>query len=158
MDKVVQHMIKTTVRCDPETGAVERKLLRAGWRPVRATVNKRGYLTMGVIGKHVTLHAVVWLLCVGEVPDGLQIDHINGDKTDNRLVNLRAVTQRENLQNNHRHRAGKLPGASKVGNRWEAKARLGNKKVNLGRYDTAEQASAAYFAAIQQYEQENKID
>ena len=44
-------------------------------------------------------HRVIWYYFNGEIPEGMQIDHINGDKTDNRLENLRLVTPKENLNN-----------------------------------------------------------
>lgn len=44
-------------------------------------------------------HRVIWFYFNGEIPKGMQIDHINGDKTDNRLENLRLVTPKENNNN-----------------------------------------------------------
>ena len=44
-------------------------------------------------------HRVIWYYFNGEIPNGYELDHINGDKTDNSLSNLRCVTRKENVNN-----------------------------------------------------------
>jgi len=83
--------------------------------------------------------------------DGEVVDHINGDKLDNRKQNLRRVTQSENLQN------AKLSSANRSGfrgvswcrwtSRWVAAIWRHGKKRNLGRYEEIEDAARAYDAA-----------
>ena len=55
----------------------------------------------------VMLHRLVWVTCVGDIPEGNQIDHLSGNKHDNRLVNLDCVTAQENSRRAHspEHRA-----------------------------------------------------
>jgi hypothetical protein len=64
-------------------------------------VNDRGYyrVTMSVSNKRVTysVHQLVMLAFVGECPEGHEVNHINGVKTDNRLENLEYVTRSENM-------------------------------------------------------------
>lgn len=93
-------------------------------------------------------HRVAWILTHGTIPDGLQIDHINGVRDDNRLCNLRLVTPHENQHNRHtakgycwRPRHGK----------WCARIQVGGRQIHLGNHDTEDEARAAYLAAKRVY-------
>lgn len=61
-------------------------------------VMSRGYMFVGVDGAKVLYHRLIFMLMGFDVTDK-QVDHINGDKTDNRWVNLRLVDQLDNLKN-----------------------------------------------------------
>lgn len=104
-----------------------------------------GYRKVRVNGKYYYEHRLVFLLVHGWVPD--QIDHINGDRSDNRISNLRPATQTQ--QNaNMKMRKDNTSGVRGVCfhaqmGKWYA--RLSNK--SLGLYDTLEEAQAAYEAA-----------
>lgn len=64
-----------------------------------------GYVIVTRRGNHVGMaHRMIWESVYGPIPEGLQINHINGDKTDNRLENLDLVTQSENIL--HAYRLG----------------------------------------------------
>lgn len=76
---------------DPETGIIYG---RRG-RPIRA-VTANGYISVGRSRDHMYGHRMVWQAIHGPIPDGLQINHINGIKTDNRIANLELVTHTEN--------------------------------------------------------------
>ena len=60
---------------------------------------KKGYVRLKCNGQNVFLHRLVWETFNGPVPEGYEIDHINGIKTDNRLENLRCVTHELNMNN-----------------------------------------------------------
>jgi hypothetical protein len=59
------------------------------------TKNKDGYFRNGVAG---TLHRLIYADAYGEIPKGLEIDHINGIRDDNRIENLQAVSHKQNVQ------------------------------------------------------------
>lgn len=67
-------------------------------KPAFAGVGNTGYHVGGLSGKKMTAHRVIWSMVHGSFPAG-EIDHINGVRTDNRIVNLRDVTRRENAKN-----------------------------------------------------------
>ena len=75
-------------------------------------------------------------------PKGLMVDHINGDKLDNRLLNFRIVTQQENAQN--MHKKGKTVGVNYGKHngvyRWIPRIMVDGKNIWLGVYDTEEEA------------------
>lgn len=57
-----------------------------------------GYLQYSINGKNVLGHLIVWKAFIGEKPESMDINHINGHKEDNRLFNLELVTHQENMQ------------------------------------------------------------
>jgi hypothetical protein len=73
------------------------------------------------------------------------IDHINGDRADNRIVNLRQTTQSENMRNRRKstNNTSGYVGVYKVGAKWRARISVDSKNMNLGIYDTIEQAVQA---------------
>ena len=56
-------------------------------------------LRLNVLGKNMVVHRVVYILCNGEIPEGMVIDHIDGDPFNNKINNLRAVTKKINARN-----------------------------------------------------------
>lgn len=112
------------------------------------TLNSYGYRDGMIFRKMYRAHAVAWALHTGEWPDG-QIDHINGDRDDNRIDNLRVVTRSENCRNTplRKNNSSGVMGVSKLRYRWRAYIRTGEKNVHLGVFNTIEEATAARQAA-----------
>ena len=108
-----------------------------------------GYIVIRIDGTGFSAHRLAWLYVYGRWPDE-QIDHINALRADNRIANLRDVTPSGN-QGNRRHpftnnKLGVLGVRCRYG-RYHAVIGLNNKLIELGIFDTAEEASAAYLAA-----------
>jgi hypothetical protein len=154
--------LRETLHYDPETGAFTHRHSRTrGRRPVVAgdvagCLLNTGYRSIRVDGKAYLAHRLAWLYVYGEWPN-LQIDHINGNRSDNKLKNLRQVSNAINSQNIRVAREGKKY-ASPLGacyqprykRKWLAKIRVDGSLVIVGRYETAEEAHAAYVKAKRQ--------
>jgi hypothetical protein len=137
---------------DPGTGVLTRRVsvspnARAGG--VVGSPQSKGYLETSADGHRVLVHRLVWFFVHGEWPRG-DIDHIDGDRTNNRVSNLRDVSRRVNLENQRRARSDSqsgLLGASPHQGRWTARLRVDGKQHYLGLFDTPQLAHAAYIAA-----------
>lgn len=105
-----------------------------------------GYILVGIDGKVYGAHRLAWLYVHGVWPD--QIDHANGDPTDNRLVNLRNCTHSQNLKNVKRpsHNTSGLKGVHfhRQTGKWRARITAGGRHHSLGLHPTKELAHAAY--------------
>ena len=94
--KIIPDSVRDVFGYDPETGAISRlKGRRAG--PCE-TLTPQGYLKINHAYNTYQSHRVAWFLFHGEQPS--EIDHINRDKSDNRLCNLRNVSHSANKINN----------------------------------------------------------
>lgn len=82
------------------------------------------------------------------------VDHVNGDGLDNRLHNLRVVTQGENSKNKAKRSiySSRYKGVSKVGTKYRARIEVNGRKIECGRFDGEEDAARAYdIAAIREF-------
>ena len=109
----------------------------------------RGYCKITINKKSYMAHRLVWLWHFGVMPEQ-ETDHINGNRADNRLENLRLATTSENQQNLRKPRfnnkSGYL-GVSKIAKKWQAQIKIDGKAHYLGLFDTPEQAHEAYLEA-----------
>ena len=110
------------------------------------SISKKGYWVIGLKSQRYYLHHLVWLFERNEWP-AKNLDHIDGDKLNNKFCNLRLADQKENNQNLRKpHRDSKTGflGVSKKRNKFVAKiCKLGKKQV-LGIFNTAEEAHERY--------------
>ena len=106
-----------------------------------------GYLYVQVHGRLYPVHRVVMLMCYGFYGEGLEVDHINHVRNDNRLVNQRFVTRSENMRNRSVS-SNSTTGATGV-SFWKARkkyiAQIGvnQELIYLGTFETLEEAAAA---------------
>ncbi len=98
-----------------------------------------GYIEVGLGGRHYQAHRIIWEMFNGPIPKGMQIDHINHVRCDNRLPNLRLVTQKENRKNNTRQKnnTSGITGVywDKNRSKWHVQIKLDGKIRCLGRFD-----------------------
>jgi hypothetical protein len=117
-----------------------------------------GYVTVRVTvagDTHAFLaHRIIWCMVHGQWPEG-QIDHINGNRADNRPSNLRDVSAAMNRLNMKCPKSSTtgVPGVSwcRVNRRWLVRINVDQRTKNLGRYDDFDQAVAVRKAAEQTY-------
>ncbi|WP_454731480.1 MULTISPECIES: HNH endonuclease [Cupriavidus] len=145
--------IRRTLRYEPGTGRLIRLKRCGAYRAgtVAGTRHCHGYVQVSFRGRFYLAHRLAWVLTYGEWP-AMEIDHINGDKQDNRLANLRLVTRAMNQQNHRRarkdnHSCGLLGASNTKSGRWQSKIQLNGKTIYLGTFDTAELAHQAYVDA-----------
>lgn len=116
--------------------------------------SRDGYLRGRVLGKTYLNHRVLWLIHAGQWPLE-QIDHINGRRSDNRLVNLRCVSPGENGRNKRRSDCNKsgVTGVHwyKPSSKWMAHIAFRGQSRTIGYYDRKEDAVAARKAAEVEY-------
>lgn len=117
------------------------------------SLNADGYVSIKFRGRLYRAHRLVWVHTTGAWPAG-EIDHVDGDKSNNRFANLRIASRSENMRNVSAYASSKsgLKGTSfdRVSGKWRAQIMLNRRGKFLGRFATAEEAHAAYRAAAEQ--------
>lgn len=125
----------------------------AKWAGKRAgNISKNGYHVVGVDNKTLYAHRILWSMAYGEEP--VEIDHINGIGSDNRICNLRDVSHQDNTRNMavQNHRGTGVSGVRRTrSGRWAAHIRNNGKQVHLGTFDSVEDAAEARQVAISKY-------
>ena len=154
MKKLTVEQARGALNYDAETGVMtwRRRADLASWwntrysgKPV-TTVNAYGYLQVSLNKERVLAHRVAWLIHHGAWPFG-EIDHVNGNKLDNRLENLRDVTSSENHKNMPKA-SNNTSGALGVSwrkdlGKWSAYIKAGGGKKHLGHFSCFDEAVTA---------------
>lgn len=115
---------------------------------IAGSINIDGWRIIKYKDKDWKASRLAWYFVYGHLPE-LFIDHINGDRSDDRISNLREVTNRENGQNRKEHRGGRLVGAyRRTNNKWVAQIQVNYKKKWLGTFDSEQEASNRYWEEV----------
>ena len=151
-----------------DTGLFTWKLNRRGYRGIKmgdiaGTIGKHGHIYITVDGKRNLAHRVAWSIVKGLIEDSIEVDHINGVASDNRISNLRLATHKQNQENRgvHKKNTSGFRGVSFDSGRscWVAKICHNKKQINLGRFSTAEDANdAAVLARKKMYTHDDGRD
>lgn len=116
--------------------------------------NLLGYREIKFKGKTYKEHRLIWLIHYGVLPPkGYDIDHINHDRSDNRIHNLRLATRSQNCMN-RRPKESLGTTYCKVREKWVAQIKVSGVRKWLGYFDTAEEAKQAYLEAKRIYHKE----
>ena len=138
-----------------EDGNLIWKVKRSGtkkWKTAGA-MHRNGYKVVTYKGKQYPAHRLIWLYHEGYMPEpGYEIDHINRQRDDNRIENLRVVSRQCNQRNTGNWTTSSTGVKGVVigtGKRYRVSVRLNNKLFNVGDYNSFTEAVLARFAAEQ---------
>ncbi len=148
--------LRQLLRYDQGTG-VFTWLVRLGSQArvgsVAGTIYKNGRRYITIERKRYFAHRLAWLYVHGSWP-AEQIDHVNLDRDDNRIINLREATSKQNSGNKPVLRSNRLgiKGVCLKNNKYRARIRVDGVLIHLGYFASPEDASAAYAsAAVKHY-------
>lgn len=145
-----QAQLKELYDYDPDTGFLFRKK-----RKVRQEYRAKAgsYIKVHLGDKWYCGHRIIWMMVYGHWPD--EIDHINGNRTDNRLCNLRNVTHHENTRNlcKSKNNTSGVTGVHWCAyhEKWAARIKVDYKLLYLGNFSNKEDAITARKAAEVKY-------
>jgi hypothetical protein len=156
---VTQEFIKSVLNYNPETGVFTWKVNKskrskighiAGWKD-------NGYIRIELNGKTYRAHRLAWLYVNGEFPSNL-IDHIDGNRSNNKISNLRKATYLENSQNYKTPKTNKS-GVKNVSwyktmKKWVVTLGINGKKKTIGYFDDLELAELVAIEARDKYHME----
>ena len=157
---LTQKRLKEIIDYCPNTGLFNRidkkESLKVG------TVGSHGYMVVKVDGKLYRAHRLVWLFVYGKWPNN-QIDHIDGNKQNNILSNLRDVTRSDNMCNKNKCRSDNNTGLLGVmwlkrERKYTARIHVNGKSKSLGYFDDKYKAHLAYVEAKKKYHLTNTLE
>ena len=155
---ITQERLMELLHYDQITGVFTRKVQtcsRVKIGMVAGCADRHGHLLCHLDGKRYSMHRLAWLYMTGSFPDG-EIDHISGEKSDNRFSNLRDVNRATNMQNIVRASSNNKTGLlgvvanKKLGN-FMARIRVDGRNMHLGTFKTADDAHIAYLNAKRKF-------
>jgi hypothetical protein len=147
MDSINISHLRNSFTYFPETG----ELVRSKNNKLMNSLDVYGYIQVYYSKKMYKAHRLIWAITYGEMPQG-QIDHINGIRSDNKISNLRVVTQQQNSFNKTKKSKSNQSGYrgvcwNKRANKWQSSISVNGKNIYLGVFTSIESARQAYLEA-----------
>jgi len=139
---ITRYNLKKVLRYYPSTGVL-RWLTKRSRGKIAGHTSLDGYLRIRYQGINYLSHRLVWLYVYGYFPEKA-IDHIDLNKTNNKLVNLREATRNENQYNSLARNKLGVKGVEVNYNKYRAKATFNGHFYSLGNYNTLVEAKFAY--------------
>lgn len=146
--------LRELIDYNPETGSMVWKISTSNRNPVNSEVGtllNTGYRLLTIDGQRYLAHRIAWFYVHGFWPK--EIDHINRDRSDNRMANLRIATRSQNNVNASRRSDNKsgVTGVTwhKGSQKWRATCHINGKQVQVGMFDSIEEAAKAYSEAAE---------
>lgn len=147
--------LRKILHYDPETGIFTWLVTKPGSACIGSragAIHSNGYRRIRISQRLYLAHRLAWFYMTTGWPPNL--DHRNVDPDDNRWSNLRVAVSRSHNSANRRRQSNNtsgFKGVYKARARWRARIDVGGKRMNLGTFDTPEEAHAAYFNAASLY-------
>lgn len=155
MSKLDHSTLTEHMHYDPNTGLFTwliptTRRVRKG--AVVGSKHSAGYLSTTLKGHRHFLHVLAWFYVYGQWPTK-PIDHKNGNRTDNRISNLREASNSQNAANGKAHtdNASGFKGVRKMNSRFSARIFVKGRAVHIGTFDSPQEAAAAYDKAAKTY-------
>jgi hypothetical protein len=143
MADLTHQQLMALLRYNPDTGEFSRAI--PGKQKI-GSVTTNGYIGIRVNYRRYLAHRLAWFYVNEEWPSS-ELDHINGDKTDNRIANLRLATRSLNNANTKCRSKSGLKGVVLIKYGYRAGITINKRFHYLGTYETPEEAHAAYCRA-----------
>lgn len=154
---ITQKEVKELFNYDPNTGEIKWKVnrghkIKAG--DIAGSISKNGYRNIMIDGINFKAHRLAWLYVYGKLPEE-SLDHINRDKLDNRITNLRVAGKIINSRNTdlRSDNSSGITGVTfdKSRDKWIAQIIIRGKNIHLGRFSNIKQAAQARLIAENHY-------
>ena len=146
-------IVKTLLEYEKNSGLIRwinTVSSRAKAGAVAGHIENNGYRSIRIMGVSYLAHRLVFVLTTGSMPNGF-VDHIDGNRDNNKFDNLRVVDRKTNCQNLHgplkNNKFSGLLGVSQHNRKWKAQIYFDGSKKYLGSYESPELAHAAYLRA-----------
>ena len=140
--ELTQKELKKQIKYCYESG----EITRISTNGIVKTISVTGYNVVNINKKIYKTHRLVWLYVYGYMPT-CKLDHINHNRTDNRISNLREVTDKDNCRNCSisKNNTSGINGVSFIRKtkKWRARIMVNRKEINLGRFSDKKDALEA---------------